>query len=103
MDAQAIIAVSAAVTGLVQVCKWARLPDHWGPVAVLALSLVGVAIWGYSQAALPGRVELFGYFAGWITVALASAGIFGFTRAGSAAVTRATEPPMGGAGSSPTH
>lgn len=103
MDAQAIVAVSAAVTGLTQVFKWQGLPDHLGPVAVLILSLLGVAAWGYSQEALPGRVELFGYFAAWITVALTSAGVFGFTRAGAAAVTRAKEPPMDGAGSSPTH
>lgn len=103
MNAEAITAVSAAVVALVQVSKWSGIPDRWGPVVVLILSAVGVAIWAYSQSALPMRTELFGYFAGWIVVAAAAAGVFGFTRAGAEAVTRTKSPPAGGAGGSPTN
>lgn len=102
MNAEAIVAVSAAVTGLTQVAKWAGLPDRWGPIAVLFLAAIGVVIYGYSQALLPSRLELFAYFAGWIAVALTAAGIFGFTRAGASAVISAAPPPKGGAGSSAT-
>ena len=42
MNAESIVAVSAAVVALVQLVKWAGLPDHYGPVAVLVLSLFGV-------------------------------------------------------------
>lgn len=102
MNAEAIVAVSAAVTALTQLIKWSGwVDDKTGPVVVLVLSLLGVALWAYSQSALPTRLELFAYFAGWVAVSLTAAGIFGFTRAGSEAVTRTKAPPSG-AGGSPT-
>lgn len=101
MDGQAIIAVSAAVVALTQIVKWGGLPDKLGPVAVLILALLGVAIWGYSHGPIE-RAAIFDYFAGWIAVATTAAGIFGFTRAAATAVTAAKSPPADGAGSSRT-
>jgi hypothetical protein len=101
MDGQATISVSAAVVALVQLSKWAGLPDGKGPLAVMVLSLLGVAFWGWSVGSFE-QTKAFEYFAGWINVALASAGVFGFTRAATSAVTSAKAPPGGGAGSSPT-
>lgn len=101
MDAAAIVAVSASVVGLVQIIKWAGLPDRWGPIGVLGVSLLGVAIWGWSKGNFE-RTVVFDYFAGWIAVSLGAAGIFGFTRAAANAVASAMPPPGGGAGSSPT-
>lgn len=101
MEAEAIVAVGAAVVGLVQMIKWAGLPDKWGPIAVMGISLLGVVIWAYSKGAIE-RAVIFDYFAGWIAVSLSAAGIYGFSRAAATAVTSMTPPPAGGAGSSTT-
>lgn len=101
MDGEAIIAVSAAVVALTQLVKWAGLPDSRGPLAVLGLSLLGVAFWSWSRGTFE-QARAFEYFAGWIAVSTSAAGVFGFTRAAPAAVTAAKAPPAGGAGASPT-
>jgi hypothetical protein len=101
MDAEAVITVSAAVVALVSLVKWAGMSDKLGPVAVLVLALGGVAFWGYSKGTFE-RTLAFEYFAAWISVATSAAGVFGFTRATSSAVTAMKAPPGGGAGSSPT-
>jgi hypothetical protein len=88
------------VVALTQLVKWAGLPDRLGPISVLLLALVGVLFWGWSQGEI-SRATAFGYFAGWVAVATSAAGVFGFTRAGGDALTRATAPPPG-AGASPT-
>ena len=90
MDAQAIVAVSAAVVGLTQLIKWSPLPtDGLVPLfVVLSFSALGVVLWGVSHEPTFSRLLLWDYFAGWIAVALGAAGIYGFTRAGVEAVTR---------------
>jgi hypothetical protein len=95
MTADAIVSVSAAVVALVQLVKWSGLPDKQGPLAVLAISALGVVFWGWSQGSLT-RASAFGYFVGWIAVATSAAGVFGFTRASGDAVSRLTSPPAGG-------
>lgn len=101
MDAQDIGIVSVSVVGLTQLVKWSGLKDGLGPLVVLALSALGVGLWAYSEGTYE-RTKLFAYFASWIIVATSAAGVFGFTRASSTAVTAATSPPAGGAGSSTT-
>lgn len=101
MDAGAIITVSAAVVALTQICKWGFLKDKQGPLAVLILSLLGVAMWAWSKGDFQ-RASVFDYFAGFVAVALNAAGVFGFTRAAAGAVTSASPPPSGGAGGSST-
>ena len=101
MDGQAIVSVSASVVALTQLLKWGFVPDRWGPLAVLLLSLLGVAFWGWAEGTFE-RTQAFAYFAGWIAVATSAAGIFGFTRAAGVAVTQMNAPPASGAGSSPT-
>ncbi len=101
MNAEAIVAVSAAVVTLVQLSKWAIVPDKYGPIAVLVLSALGVALWVWSGPEPVTRAAAFGYFAGWLAVSLNAAGIYGFTRASGEALVRMQAPP-GGAGSSPT-
>lgn len=101
MDGAAIIAVSAAVVALTQLFKWAGIPDRWGAVAVLVLSLVGIGFWAWSEGRFE-RTQAFDYFAAWIAVATSAAGVFGFTRAASGAVSSMTPPPASGAGNSPT-
>src|SRR5688572_26152014 len=101
MDAEAVISVSAAVVALTQLLKWGGIPDKVGPLAVLALAAIGVVFWGYAEGTYE-RTKAFEYFAGWIAVATSAAGVFGFTRAGTSAVTAAKAPPFSGAGSSPT-
>jgi hypothetical protein len=101
MDGEAIIAVSAAVVTLTQLVKWAGLKDSYGPIAVMVFALVGVTFWGWSRGTFE-RAVAFEYFAGWLAVATSAAGVFGFTRAATTAVTSAKAPPGGGAGSSRT-
>ena len=102
MNAENIVAVSAAVTALTQLVKWAGLPDKWGPIAVLLLSALGVAVWAWSKnTGVDLRTGAWDYFTAWISVALAAAGIYGFTRAAASTVTTIRTPP-GGAGQSPT-
>lgn len=100
MTGEAIVSVSASVTVLTQLVKWAGLQDSKGPFAVLILSALGVALWGFSVGTFE-RTQTFSYFAGWIAVASSSAGFFGFTRAVASAVT-ATKAPPAGAGANPT-
>lgn len=102
MDGSAIVAVSAAVTALTQLLKWASaVPDKYGAVAVMLLSIIGVAFWAWSEGSFD-RAQSFNYFAGWVAVATSAAGIFGFTRAASGAVSSMKPPPEAGAGTSPT-
>lgn len=101
MDAQAIITVSAAVVALTQLFKWGFVPDRYGPISVVMLSLVGVAFWAWSSGDF-SRANSFGYFAGWIAIATSAAGVFGFTRAGSEAITKTSPGPPAGAGGNPT-
>lgn len=86
MDAQAIAVVSGAVVALTQLAKWAGVPAKFAPAAVLLASLIGVGFWGWSHAGI-SRETSFDYFAGWIIVAMAAAGVFGFIREGAAGVT----------------
>jgi len=101
MDGQAVMTVSAAVVTLVQILKWAGINDKLGPIAVVAVSAFGVVFWGYSVGTYE-RTQAFAYFAGWIAVATSAAGVFGFTRAATSAVTSAKAPPAGGAGANIT-
>lgn len=94
MDGESIIAVSAAVVALVQLVKWAGLPGQRGPLAVMILSALGVALWAWSVGTFE-RTQFFEYFAGWIAVATSAAGVFGFTRSGPASLTATKEPPPG--------
>jgi hypothetical protein len=89
MNAEALATIAAAVVALTQLAKWGGLPDHTGPLAVLGFSALGVILWGYSTEPAFARAELFTYFSGWIVVATSAAGVFGFTRAGAAAVISA--------------
>lgn len=100
MNAQDVLTVSIAVSILVQFAKWQGVPDGKGPIVVLVLSLIGVGFWAYSVGNFQ-RETAFLYFAGWLSVALNAAGIFGFTRAGASAVASTKAPPSG-AGASPT-
>lgn len=96
MTAEEIVSVSALVVALVQLSKWARMPEEYGPAAVLGFSLLGVAaqVFGGDQWP-PDRLDTMPILTGWAAVATSAAGVFGFTRAAVGAVTRATPPPGG--------
>lgn len=95
------LAISTAVVALVQLSKWGGLPDRFGPLAVMAFSLLGVGLFGFSKGIGFVGPNVWEYFVGFIAVMLQAAGIFGFTRATGTAVSR-MRPPGGGAGDSPT-
>lgn len=101
MDANAIALVGVPVVALTQLAKWANLPDAWGPAAVLLFAAFGIAIWVASYGGFD-QGDLFNYFVAWITTAVASAGVFGFTRASASAVTAIRPPSAAAAGGSPT-
>jgi hypothetical protein len=101
VNAEQIGIVSAAVVMLTQLVKWMGLDDVHGPWAVLGISLLGVTVFAVSQPLLPSRFDLFAYFSAWVVVSATAAGVFGFTRAASIAITRTKAPPTG-AGASPT-
>lgn len=87
MDGQAILTVSGSVVALVQLMKWAGLPDGYGPLGVLVASIFGVSVWGYSRGQFE-QALLFDYFAGTIAVMTSAAGVFGFTRAAGDALAK---------------
>jgi hypothetical protein len=94
--------VSAAVVSLTQLLKWTNLiPDRYGPGSVLVWAALGVLLWAWSLGRLHQAIA-FDLFSGWVVVALTAAGIYGFTRAGAAIVTKMAPPPATGAGSEPT-
>lgn len=97
MGAEAIMTVSAAVVALVQLIKWSGMPDKIGPLVVLLLSGMGIGFWVWSEVGMFERQMAFQYFAGWIAVSTSAAGVFGFTRAATGAVTDARNPPAGAA------
>lgn len=101
MDGEAILSVSAAVVALTQLAKWGGLPDRRGPLAVLALAALGVAVWGFTKGQFE-YTQAFSYFSGWIAVATSAAGVYGFTRSGPESLTSTKAPPPG-AGASITN
>ena len=98
MKAEDIVIVAGAVTILTQMVKWGGLPDSRGPLIVLALSFLGVMMWAISNESVFDRHLIWPYFAGWVSVSAAAAGVFGFTRALPSAVTSTKSPPAGPAG-----
>lgn len=82
MTPEAILSISAAVIALVQLIKWAGMPDAYGHYAVLLLAALGVGLYAYTTNTTGFQQgALFSYFTGWIAVATSSAGVYGFTRA----------------------
>lgn len=87
MNVQDSVTIGAAVVALTQLAKWAL--TQWrgdraagfGPLVVLSVSALGVALWAISRPALPTRLDIWTYFAAWIGVATSAAGIYGLVRA----------------------
>ena len=100
MNATQMSLVSTVVVALTQLIKWMGLPDKRGPLAVLVLAILGVGLFGWSQGAI-SRASAFDYFAAAVMVAMAAAGVFGFTRSLPEAITKSSGSPPG-AGASPT-
>jgi hypothetical protein len=100
VNAQDIITVGTVVVALVQYAKWSGVKDEQGSHWVLGLSFIGVAVWAWSKGNFT-RATAFDYLAGYVTVFTCAAGVFGFTRRVSSAITATKEPPAG-AGASPT-
>jgi hypothetical protein len=94
--------VAVAVVGLTQLLKWSNLiPDRYGPGAVLAWAALGTLMWAWSLGRLQQALA-FDLFSGWIVIAATAAGVYGFTRASAASVTKMAPPPATGAGSERT-
>jgi hypothetical protein len=94
LDAQALGQITIAVCALTQLIKSMGFPPQRAPLAVLGLSALGVGMWAWSHAVF-SRATAFDLFSGWIMVAMASAGVWGFVRSGPAALTATKDPPAG--------
>lgn len=102
MDPQTMGLISAAVVGLTQLFKWANvIPDRYGPLVVMVWSAIGVLLWAWSEGQLQRHLA-FDLFSGGVVIALAAAGIYGYTRAAAEGVTKMSPPPSTGAGSERT-
>lgn len=99
MNATEIGAVSTAVVALTQLLKWSGVSNRLGPLMVLILSAIGTAFYAWSFP--EHKSTPFDYFAAWIIISTAAAGVFGFTRQASEAITSTTPPPSSGAGAEP--
>lgn len=96
-----VVMVSGLVVALTQILKWSGVPDKRGPIVVLVLALGVTAFLAWTQNNF-GRATALDYFAVFVNILLASAGVFGFTRAAPEAVSSFTPPPSSGAGSNQT-
>jgi hypothetical protein len=95
------VTASGLVVACVQVAKWSGVSDKRGPLFVVGFSLLITVFLAWTRGNF-GRTTAFDYFAVFVNILLAAAGVFGFTRAAPGAVSSFTPPPGGGAGSSPT-
>ena len=86
MNGEAIMTVTVAVVSLVQLAKWAGVPQKWAPAAVFLLAALGVGLWCFSQGSVE-RAAIFGIFAAWVAVSTAAAGVFGFVRQAAETLT----------------
>lgn len=98
MNSESSIAISAAVVAFVQLLKWAGMPGKVAPLLVIVLSAGGTWFYVWSMGSFQ-RALGFDYFAAGVNVALAAAGVFGFTRDSHESVTTtkrrpAEEPPL---------
>lgn len=93
MSGQDIAAVTVAVVALVQLLKWSGVPVRLAPVVVLLSAAIGTSVWAWSAQAA-SRATAFDLFTGWILVAVAAAGVFGFTRATSDALVSTKSPDL---------
>lgn len=89
MRAEDVIAVGAQVVVATQFVKWSGLPDRFGPLIVIVLSALLVAVWGLSSGTGWSNQLLWPYTAGFIGVATTAAGVYGFTRSAAIAIASA--------------
>lgn len=94
MDAQAVVAIAAAVVALTQLIKQMGVAAQRGPLVVLGVSLLGVGVWVWSHGVY-SRASAFDILAAFIATATSAAGIWGFARSGPAALTSLKDPPPG--------
>jgi hypothetical protein len=83
MTPEAIVTIGAAVVALTTLIKLSAFPTdkRWVVIAIVfVLSGLGCAIWGFSKEVVLTRELLWPYFAAWISVATASAGVFGLAQ-----------------------
>lgn len=94
MDAADVLQIAAVVVPLAEVVKFSRrVPESSGVPVVMLLSALGVALWAVSQDSAFSRSDAFGLFAGWVTVVISAAGVYGFIRETRAGVMDAERQP----------
>lgn len=87
MNSQDTMTIAAAVVALVQLAKWSGVPSSRAPALVALAALLGVLLWIFAHGG-PDRSATFDYFASWILVSSAAAGVYGFTKSIGHALAR---------------
>lgn len=100
INGESIATISVAVVVATQLLKWFRWvnDDHGAWVVIVVAFLAEVLYYvSYAPADQPlfVRQALWPFFIGLVDISAAAAGIFGFTRAASSAVTSINKPPPG--------
>lgn len=85
MDAQAIGAVSLATVTFVQILKGAGLAGKWAMPVSAVVSLIAVALWGYSHDSFT-RQTAWDYFVAFGLVWSSASGVFGLINKGAEGV-----------------
>ena len=91
MDGLAVMRVTVVVVGIMQLLRWAGVPERWAPLLVAGLSALGVALWAVGQGPVNPSV-LFSYMTGWVAVATSAAMVWGFTWAAASTARRSRHP-----------
>ena len=87
MGAQAGVACAAGAIALAQLIKFVfRPPDRAGALIVSLVSASLVGVWAYDKG-IPVQGNLWDLLMSWIIVTGTSAGVFGFSRTATGAIT----------------
>jgi hypothetical protein len=81
VNAADALMVAAVVVPLAEVVKYSkRVPETWGVPVVMVLSALGCALWAVSTPGTLVLTNAWNLFAGWATVVVSAAGVYGFIR-----------------------
>jgi hypothetical protein len=90
-----LLAIGGLALLIVQYLKFSRMPDRWGPYAVLLVSVVLVGLWIF-QAEINLRKNILGFVFDVMNIAANAAGFYGFARSvGPSGLMRTHKPPSG--------
>lgn len=94
MNTADALMVAAVVVPLTEVVKYSRrVSDRYAVHVVMLLSAIGVLLWAWSTPGALVRGNAWQLFAGWVSVVVSAAGVYGFIRETRAGVMDAERKP----------